>query len=68
MIFGAPLRNVGAERCSRVSERPHVHQRCRADINAASVIAGLKGLPACRLCADLSPKADAVSPRPSCDK
>jgi rhamnogalacturonan acetylesterase len=56
---------MGPETVQPLFPNDHTHTNAAgADLNAASVIAGLKGLPACRLCEDLSPKADAVSAWP----
>ena len=52
---------MGADNVLPLFPNDHTHTNAAgADINAASVIAGLKGLGDCPLCADLSPKAGAV--------
>jgi rhamnogalacturonan acetylesterase len=49
---------MGPERVNALFPNDHTHtNQAGADINAAAVIAGLKSLENCGLCADFSPKA-----------
>lgn len=60
-IIALRYEQMGPERVNALFPNDHTHtNQAGADINAASVIAGLKGLEHCGLCAYFSPKAAEV--------
>jgi hypothetical protein len=60
-IIARRYEELGPERVNALFPSDHTHtNQAGADINAASVIAGLKGLEHCDLCANFSPKAEDV--------
>ena len=63
-IIARRYEQMGPEQVNALFPNDHTHtNQAGADINAASVIAGLKSLASCGLCAYFSPRAAEVPPR-----